>query len=132
METICLSEGSMMSYPDVVWGGARWAWSDARPGDGKEVITVTVHGLRRLLRIASLAWPFAAHLLYSGNPGYDADPIYAEKVNMARAAELANELSSIWCEGNLVMSRLFVSEDGKAIVHPDKEVDDKSKFPWEL
>ena len=114
-----------MSYPDVVPGARKWAWSDDKPPNG-ETITVTVHGLRRLLRIAQRAYGISAHhLLREHN-----DNLYANCCTPEKLRALMNETSSIWCEGNLVMSRLFVTEDGKEIRHYNDDVDEGSAAPW--
>jgi len=128
METVCFNEprGELaMSYPDVVHGAREWVWSDEQPPEG-DTITVTVHGLRRLLRIASQAYGVAAHHLLREQ----GDDLYADRCTPEKLRALMNETSSIWCEGNLVMSRLFVTEDGKEIRHYNDDVDDGSAAPW--
>lgn len=124
MESVVANE-SMMSYPPVAAGATQWVWSDKKPDD--ETIRVTVHGLRRLLRIAAKAYPYVATQCFSGK----AKEIYAKEFTRDGAWALLNELSSVFCEGDLVMSRLFVTPDGKAVAHQDEEIDRDSMAPWE-
>lgn len=113
-----------MAYPDVIENARAWVYSDDKPD--KKTITVTVHGLRRLLRIAHKAQPMVGHLVLGST-----SDTYADAATPKKTAALLNELSTIWCECNLVMSRLFVTEDGKAVAHHDSEVDAAGIAPWE-
>lgn len=124
MEVVIPAEESCLSYPDVVQNARLWVYSDKKPD--KETITVTVHGLRRLLRVARQSQFVVMHAIL----GKKTD-LYADDNTPGRLASLANELSKIWCEDDVVMSRLFVTDDGKACAHPDKEIDDAGIPPWE-
>lgn len=121
MEVVMPSEGSCFSYPQIMPGAREWVWSDEIPERG-ETITVTVHGLRRLLRLANEVFPLAMHII---------EPNDAWKVTEENLHKALRESSSMWCDGELVMSRLFVTDDGKVIAHPNEDVDAKSIFPWE-
>jgi hypothetical protein len=125
MEKVVAAD-SVFEHPEVTDDASDFAWSDAKPKE--ETIRVTVHGLRRLLRIAAKAWPFAMLQLASNA---DLKEMYAGEVSPEKVSEFLNELSSVWCEGELVISRLFVTDDGKAIAHSDEEIDAKGKAPWE-
>lgn len=124
MPTVCPSEGSMLSYPEVMPNADRWLWDDARR---KGTVLVTEHGLRRLLRLVKQSQ--AILMFHTMKPSGD-NP-WAEDVAFDKIAPLARESASIFCEGSLVMSRLFVTPDGAAIAHPDEEVDSASIPPWE-
>ena len=115
-ETVCPAQHSPLSYPEVFPGATDWLWSDADP---HKRITVTAHGLRRLLRlIARIAAADIKSVLDALDKGPPDGPFM-----VPRQDELMNEASSIHCEGDLVVSRLFVSEDGREIRHPEEEVD---------
>ena len=58
--------------------------------------------------------------------------IYEQEATQVSAIELLNEISTVWCEGDLVMSRLFIDKEGNAVAHPNKEIDDCSIPPWEI
>ncbi len=120
-EVVIHTGNSMMAYPEVTPNATAWAWSDQPNPKGDGTIRVTEHGLRRLLRIASQVYPHVAMNAYEGIA--ELRQMYAEEVNREAAVKLLNELSSIWCEGDLVMSRLFVDEQGRPIAHKDAEVD---------
>lgn len=122
MDTVCPTEGHCMAYPDVLENATRWVWSDEKPP--QETVTVTAHGLRRLLRLASQCQRFALAAAVSDEKVFPAP-------SGKELAAILNETSSVWCEGDLVMSRLFVTADGKAIAHCDEEVDAASVPPWE-
>lgn len=134
METICHNENSVMAYPEITPGATKWAWSDTKPPE--ETVLVTAHGLRRLLRLASDAFAFAMFALIeeTNKPLPDdkkIENIYREQVAREKATSLLNESSSVFCEGHLVMSRLFVDKDGNALAHKDETVDQASIPPWE-
>ena len=124
MESVTPTAESCFSYPDVCENAPRWVYSDDKPD--KETISVTVNGLRRLLRIAHEAQGMAGHLMLDG-----ANDLYASAATPEKAGALFRELSTVWCEDSLVMSRLFVTEDGKAVAHHDPEVDSAGIAPWE-
>lgn len=121
MNTVCHTEGDYFSYPEVTRGCTDWVFSDARPKD--DTVRVTCHGLRRLLRLAARAQTVATGAIVNT----DAPP----EETRTKLVEIMREASTIWCEGDLVMSRLFVDDEGNAIAHCDKEVDEASIPPWE-
>lgn len=125
METVCENDGSNLCYPAVAQGATEWAWSNEKPKD--EIVKVSAHGLRRLLRAASQSYAFVASSI--GSP--DISELYKDRVTPEKARALLGELSTIWCEGELVMSRLFVTENGELVAHKDAEVDDAGTAPWD-
>ena len=112
---------------------AREALELADAGTKNGTVCVTEHGLRRLLRLAAKVFPLV-HQLRLYTCGKEVPPhmfgLYAGECTPEILAEMGNESSTIWCEGTLVMSRLFV-EDGKVYAHPDEEVDAAGIPPWE-
>lgn len=129
MPVIVPTEGSFLSYPDVMPNATAWVWSDEPKFPGG-VVLVTEHGLRRLLRLAAEVFPLAMVQLFKDSE--DVQKLYAAHLEPQKLRTTIDEASSIWCEHNLVMSRLFIAKDGKtAIAHKDKEVDDASIPPWE-
>ena len=112
------SENSAMSYPEVTPGATKFAMSDDPHGDG--TIRVTVHGIRRLLRLAKKVFPVA---FVMESKDAEVAELYAEQCSPEVLREMMNESSSIWCEDDLVMSRLFVANDGTPIAHKDAEID---------
>lgn len=130
MKTVCHTENSGMCYPEVTPGANAWVWSDQPNPKGDGTVRVTEHGLRRLLRIAAKAWPVVSYLAHAKCP--EMQECYVRDVEPKKLAALLNELSSIFCEGDLVMSRLLVTPNGEAIRHKDHEVDEKGIPPWEV
>lgn len=128
METVCHTENHLLCYPDVTPGAARFAARDDHPGDN-EIVRVTAHGLRRLLRIALKAQQIAGWAAFREHP--DAASVFADGATPEKCRDLFQQTAAVWCEGNLVMSRLFVDKDGRAIRHKDGEVDEASIAPWE-
>lgn len=119
-------EDICVEYPEVCEGATSWALSDDRPKE--ETIMVTAHGLRRLLRIARMAQGLAFFSIYKPESGIR-NP-FAEFGTPENISELMNKTTAVWCEGDLVMSRLFVAQDGQAVRHPNPEIDCESVEPW--
>lgn len=125
-EPVYCADNSTISYPEVLPNVDRWLWSnDAVKGQ----ILVTEDGLRRLLRFASKVWPTLMCTSLRDLPADMIEP-WKRGLEKERLTELLNESSAIFCEGSLVMSRLFVSEDGRPVAHPDEEVDAAAVAAW--
>lgn len=122
METV-LQVDSPCCYCEVTPGIRDWIYDDERPE--KETVVVTAHGLRRLLRAthASLGVVFAA--FHGGDDEFD------ERLERENLVPLMKELCTMWCEDEIVMSRLFVDDEGRAIRHQDDDVDAAGIPPWE-
>lgn len=112
--TVCPMDGSPLSYPAVFPGATDWLWSDADP---HRRITVTAHGLRRLLR-------FVADVQVEDFDAVTRGEIPKGEKDRDQLTKRMNQESTILCEGDLVVSRLFVSPDDREIRHPDEEIDD--------
>lgn len=127
---------SEITYTEVTPGATAWVWSD-KPLKG--TVLVTEHGLRRLLRLAKRAWGIGKYANLKSLPAetqaelskIGMDKLYDRDVEPEKMAAFLNECCTIFCEGDLVMSRLFVDEQGRAIAHQDEEVDEASIPPWE-
>lgn len=129
MDFVVPSAGSPFSYPEVTENANHFVWSDDRPKPENETIIVTAHGLRRLLRFVSDAQRVCAWAAYRDHPRMA--ELYASEATQEKCAKLFRESATIFCEGSLVMSRLFVTRDGKVIAHKDDEVDAAGIPPWE-
>lgn len=111
-------EGSVFEYPEVSPGADAWLWSDT-PALG--TLTVTEDGLRRLLRLISNSHGVLFFSLFRDKP--ELAEAWKYDVTSENLQKLLDESSKIFCEGSLVMSRLFVDGEGRAVAHPDEEVD---------
>lgn len=125
METVCYTGDSLLQFPEVVPGGREFVYSD-EPAT-HDTVTVTVHGLRRLLRFVAQVQPL---LMQTAMPQMAECYTHGE-CSKERVTEMLNEACSIWCEGNLVMSRLLVDESGRVLVHSCQAVDVPGVPPWE-
>lgn len=114
-ETVVHNADSILSYPEITPGADAWLWSD-EPMKG--TVLVTENGLRRLLRLVSkVQGPLMAMAIPQAKDTFMHDTTEKDLL------ELVNESSGIFCEGSLVMSRLFVDEKGRVVVHANPEVD---------
>ena len=95
-----------VAYPEIVPGVTDWANSDDR---GDSSLSVTAHGLRRLLRIAADTQSSLMQRMCDRQKLSDDD------------MKLLNDVTAVWCEGDLVMSGLFIIND-KPVVHPNPEI----------
>lgn len=97
-----------VAYPEIISGITSWVWTDGP--DETPNITVARDGLRRVLRAIRVMQEVVI-LRALGQ----------ECANDKLAAAL-NASSKVWCEGDLVVSGLFVDDDGNPIVHPNPEI----------
>lgn len=108
-----LGNESMFSYPEIV-PGATHEWSNKEDVQGN--IVVTKKGLRDLLQLVADAWPLAMAHLVAKNPndnmGHD---MYRPATEGKALASVLNRCSAIWCEGDLIVSGLFVDANGKPL-----------------
>ena len=98
------------AFPEVIPGVGEWAGSKG-PLEGN--ITVTREGLRRLLAIAFDHWELAFACYTQGQPM----AMHAERLKRNSLAAALNTSAAVWCEGKLIMSRLFVDAEGQPIVN---------------
>lgn len=111
--TVCPAKDWMLSYPEVFPGANDWLWSDADP---HQRMTVTAHGLRRLLRFVSEVQREDLDRVMDGK-------IPSDRAERKSLTDRMNAAAAIFCEGDLVMSRLFVDAADLEIRHPHAEVD---------
>ncbi len=99
-------------YPEIMRGATAWCWSDKWNGDRQRL--VTEDGLRRLLRLiqATQRAVFDASMRLSDSGGKMKDGIHLPG-NVA--VDLMNRTSEVFCEGDLIVSGLFVDDDGPVI-----------------
>lgn len=107
------ADNSNVMYPEVFHGATEWVYGDQDP---HQVVTVTAHGLRRLLR-------FVADVQAEDFDRVARGEIPKGEKDRDQLTKRMNQGSTIFCEGDLVVSRLFVDGDGREIRHPDDEVD---------
>ncbi len=105
-------------YPEVMPGATAWCWGDERRDDGQ--LIVTDDGLRHLLRlVADLDRVLIDALVASANnkpwDGCLHIPVEAIGKLLARTGQ-------VWCEGDLVVSGLFVV-DGQPVINRSAEVE---------
>lgn len=126
---LCYRPGNMC-YPEIIPGINGWLHSDT---PHFRTITVSEWGLRRLLRF-----------VYATQAKIDDDRFAAVKdgktieasapeirEHFKRWGDLYRQACSIFCEGDLVMSRLFVTEDGSVAAHHDEDIDEFGIPPHE-
>ncbi|MDY6810955.1 MAG: hypothetical protein SW127_18400 [Actinomycetota bacterium] len=125
MDVYCPTADSDFAYPDVMPGATAFVVSEDKPT--QDTVLVTAYGLRRLLRFVANVQPL---LIQTAVP--DMAECYRDALTPEKIRTMLNESCKIWCEGDLVMSRLFVTTDGKAVIaHKDPEVDAAGIPPWE-
>mgnify|MGYP006921349888 CR=1 FL=1 len=132
---------TMLAYPEVIPGANKWVFSNtATLKDGDGTIRVTEYGLKRLLRLAAKVYPYVQARRWDGlvpDEVHNSEPLkgvremYEKQITPEKTVDLINELCTIFCEGDLVMSRLFVDADGHPFAHKDDEVDAASVPPSE-
>lgn len=103
-----LGNETMFSYPEIVPGATR-EWGGM--GDIEGNIVVTKKGLRDLLQLAADAWPLAMAHLVAKNP----DDKNGHAITHEALASMLNRCSAIWCEGDLIVSGLFVDASGNPL-----------------
>lgn len=118
LKTAVHNADSIFEFPEIMPGADAWLWSD-EPSKG--TVVVTEDGLRRLLRLVSKMQGCLMYLALGGTP--DLRETFMRDLTDVELRKMLNDSSGIFCEGNLVVSRLFVDADGCAIAHSNPEVD---------
>ena len=109
-----------VAFPEVFAGATAWAHSD-EPSYPGGIVCVSEAGLRSLLRLVKDAGDYMLCELIKHTV---ADHGHAERQEKM-FPELLNGLSRIWCEGDLVVSGLFVA--GEPLLNPCVEDDPPAK-----
>lgn len=109
-----------LEYTETMGGLNDWVYSDEPDAS---TVLVTREGLRRLLRAAGDdRWQLATSLmLIQAGREKDAREMYPDVFTTKGIARMMNESSKISCEGEIVVSGLFVGDDGKPIINPCAE-----------
>lgn len=109
-----------VAYPEVFPGATPWAYSHASMNRVPNV-TVTQEGLKRLLRMVADMQPF---MMVAVAPE-QCDDMYADETTRENAIKLLNETGRVWCEGDLIVSGLFVDDAGEPIINECAEENDQ-------
>lgn len=119
MKTKVVNEDSAFAYPEIFEGANDWAYADE-----DSPITVSSKGLRDLLNLVGDCWPTVMGLSLKSRRPDDPKAVgpYADAVTSEAVANLANRLSKVWCEGDLIVSGLFIDPaDGTVLLNKSDE-----------
>lgn len=107
-------------YPEIMLGANAWCWGDGTANEA-ETMTVTDNGLKHLLRMISTM----QRALFDGLMATtDAGKKVSEEgvhIPFKVATDLMNRTSQVFCEGDLIVSGLFVVK-GEVVISPSTEV----------
>lgn len=105
------------AFPEVMQGVTAWAY-DKIPDTG--TILVSRQRLRELLLLVARCRPLACGALFKihgGDKGKHMADAYEADLAKANIIDLMNKTSDVWCEGKLIVSGLFIGEDGKPVTN---------------
>ena len=102
-------------YPEIMPGANEWCWSDGT-ADKSGTITVTDEGLKQLLRLIS---KMQRALFDAAMATTDAGGKLSKdgmRIPFKVGADLMNRTSEVFCEGDLIVSGLFLDAEGKPLL----------------
>jgi hypothetical protein len=105
-------------YPEIMPGATAWCRGDERREDGQ--LTVTDDGLRHLLRLISALDRVLLDALMAAAKRKPWDGCL--HIPVETASKLLARTGQVWCEGDLVVSGLFVV-DGQPVISRSTEVE---------
>lgn len=114
-----LGNETIFAFPEIFPDATEWAASET-PLEGN--ITVNAQRFREILNLVGDAWPVAMSLmLIKGGQEKDAEGMYGKSTDAAAMASMLNRISAVWCEGDLIVSGLFVDSQGNPLVSENQD-----------
>jgi hypothetical protein len=112
------------AFPECFSGATEWLYAK---DDFPVRIKVDTDRLREILLLTKRCFPVVlfAMIASKGTPEQIADvkAMYGHQLEDKGIADVLNALSKIVCEDKLIVSGLFIGDDGKLIINPCAEQD---------